>query len=79
MNEMLNLLLAASLTTVNTPSKYEQAVKDCAQGYVSYRYGHDLKALDKVLLKYPADDRPLVLIICGAYEEGFKDGRKGLN
>ena len=80
---MISLLLAAALATptppVNIPNKYQEAVNACAQGYTDFRYGRVQDSLQKVLNKFQPEERPLVLLICGAYEAGYKDGKKGIN
>jgi hypothetical protein len=81
---VISLLVALQVATspvtpVNTEHPYIKAINACAQGYTDYRYGRVKDSLQKTLNKFPKNEQPLVLLLCGAYEQGFKDGRKGIN
>ena len=76
-------IIATALATTPVPpaqNPIQKAIDACAQGYVDYKYGKATvrESLENVLLKFPADERPLVAIICVAYEAGHNDGKRGI-
>lgn len=77
-------LVAAAAPSVDTAQsnkqKAETMVSACRQGYAEYRYGKvDPKtAFDKVLVKFPVEQRGAVALICLGYGEGYEDGRRGV-
>lgn len=78
-------LVAAASPTVETKKetveqKAVRIVNACRQGYAEYRYGKvpAKEALNNTLMKFPAEERPAVALVCLGYGEGYEDGRKGV-